>query len=123
YGTPLWRRGTVMRRAAWPLFQGWSQGRTPFSRSAITRSVTRVYRSARGVAVEVFIVELLSVGVTSRKERAVPPSFTRRGNGNTGVRRRRSWPRGGAGRMERAAVERGRGLRRAATVTRNGRSG
>src|SRR5438477_22938 len=61
--------------------------------------------------------------VTSRKERAVPPSFTRRGNGNTGARRRRSWPRGGAGRMERAAVERGRGLRRAATVTPNGRSG
>src|SRR5438477_22936 len=70
YGTPLWRRGSVMPPAAWPPFQGWSQGRTPFSRSAITRSVTRVYRSARGVAVEVFIVELLSVG--SLRERSEP---------------------------------------------------
>src|SRR5438046_1078802 len=95
YGTPLWRRGNVIGPEAWPAFQGWSQGRTPFSRSVITRSVTRLYKSARGVAVEVFIFELLSVGVTSRKERAVAPSFTRRGNGNTGARRRRSWPRGG----------------------------
>src|SRR5437867_4407145 len=42
-------------------------------------------RSARGVAVEVFIVCLLSLAVTSRKERAVPAARSPvRGNGNTG---------------------------------------
>src|SRR5439155_16381440 len=58
-------------------------------------------------------------GVTSRKERAVPAARSPvRGNGHTGALRSRAWPHGGAGRMERAAVERAAGgFRRAATVT------
>src|SRR5438309_1725026 len=73
YGVPLCRSGSVIRPAAWPAFQGLSQGRTPCSSSAITRSVTRVERSARGVAVEVFIVGLLSLGSLRERSEPFPP--------------------------------------------------
>src|SRR4030095_13043796 len=46
---PLCRRGRVMR--ALRELHGFSHGRAPRSRSATTRSVTRVYRSLRWVEV------------------------------------------------------------------------
>src|SRR5262245_50558877 len=104
-----------MRPVVLPAFQGFSQGRTPFSRSATTRSVTRVYMSARLVEVEVFIGLLLSFGVTSRKGE---PARSSSGD-YTGAPP--TLPQ--AGRMERAGAGRAEwGFRRAATVTPKERS-